>query len=109
MAQSIKIKFLADRIVRDHNGDIEARYRAGDVREISMSSARHWLNRGLAETIGVPAGEAEVVIPAAFTAEHKGGGKWSVIENATGAVVESGLKKADAKAAADGRNVEAAG
>lgn len=109
MSENVKIKFLADRVVKDHKGEVEARYRAGDVREMTMSSARHWLNRGLAERIGDSAAEpAAAEIPAAFTAEHKGGGRWSVIENATGEVVHSNMKKAEAKAAADELNSKAA-
>lgn len=47
----IKVRFLADREVKDHNGQVIAYHKTGQVKVFSENSARHWLSRGLAEEI----------------------------------------------------------
>lgn len=45
----MKIKFLVDRKVLDHNGKVVESFKAGQVKEMSEASMRHWLNRNVAE------------------------------------------------------------
>ncbi len=45
----MKIKFLVDRKVLDHNRKVVESFRAGQVKELSEASAHHWLNRNVAE------------------------------------------------------------
>lgn len=47
----IKVRFLAERIVRDHDNQIIDHFKPGQVKVFSENSARHWLSRGLAEEI----------------------------------------------------------
>ena len=39
------VKFLRDVNVRRGDGSIESEFRAGEVRELRIDSARHWINR----------------------------------------------------------------
>lgn len=48
MSSKTKIRFVADRVVKDHNGRIIDRFKQGQVVELSDASARHWLNRQIA-------------------------------------------------------------
>lgn len=50
-----KIRFVEDRVVRDHNGDVIDHFKTGQVKEMGASSARHWLNRGVAVEAGARA------------------------------------------------------
>ena len=44
----MKVKFLEAREVRDGEGVVIQKFRAGQVIELSTASARHWINRGAA-------------------------------------------------------------
>lgn len=48
----MKIKFLEAREVLDGDGAVTQKFRAGQVVELSNASARHWINRGVAEIVG---------------------------------------------------------
>lgn len=65
--KTMKIRFIQDRVVKDHDGNVIDTFRAGQVKELAEASARHWINRGVAVEIqgkdkggaGVPAGRQE--------------------------------------------------
>lgn len=43
-----KIRFVQDRLVKDHTGAVIDHFKTGQVKEMGAASARHWLNRGVA-------------------------------------------------------------
>lgn len=60
---SIRVRFLVTRVVQDHRAGTpdETRFAQGKVYSLPLRSARHWLNRGVAETVE---DKPEIVEPA---------------------------------------------
>jgi hypothetical protein len=48
-----KVKFLIDVEVKDHNNEIEFTAKAGEVKELSASSANRWLRRNACERVRI--------------------------------------------------------
>lgn len=61
----MRIRFLEDREVKDHNGLVVESFRAGEVVELSTTSARRWLKRNAAQQVAddAPIGPKEVPAP----------------------------------------------
>jgi len=48
MSDKQKVKFLVDVSVVDHEGKVEFKAKAGQVKELSAASARRWIKRNMA-------------------------------------------------------------
>ncbi len=46
-----KVKFLRPVEVRDHNKKVEAAYKEGETKDLSVESAARWVRRGIAEYV----------------------------------------------------------
>ena len=54
----MQVKFVDAQEVRDGEGVVIQKFKAGQVAELSAASARHWINRGLALDVRAAAQEA---------------------------------------------------
>lgn len=54
----MRVRFLQDRSVKDHNDIVVESFTAGRVYDLPMASARRWIRRAVAEEDGGPAPEA---------------------------------------------------
>lgn len=54
MSGLVKVRFLTDRTVQDGSGTT---FKAGEVHELSEASARHWIDRKVAEPLADDAAE----------------------------------------------------
>ncbi len=71
MADVKTVRFLRDEEVKDHNGVVVQSFRAGEVVELSIASARRWLRRLAAEEV---TGEAPMKEPDAPLSDAGGDG-----------------------------------
>ncbi len=69
---SVRVRFLAARVVKDHNGDVEQSFDAGEVYTLSETSARRWIIRGVAEIVIDEAPASPAPPPASAPAEKEG-------------------------------------
>ena len=71
----IEVKFLEAAEVKDGGGVVIQAFKAGQVKEMSNASARHWINRGIAFDVQAAARAAREAKQPEETAEPKGKGK----------------------------------
>lgn len=69
---SVRVRFLSARIVKDHNGDVEQSFEAGEVYALSEASARRWIIRGAAEIVIEEAPASPAPPPASAPADKEG-------------------------------------
>ncbi len=83
----MQVKFVDAQEVRDGEGVVIQKFKAGQVAELSTASARHWINRGLA--LDVQAAAQEVREAQKATAEAAAESEDPAVEAATAAEVST--------------------
>lgn len=67
----MKVEFTKNTILRDHNGEIEFKAKAGEVVDLEYHSAQRWIRRGRAQAAPEPQAAPEKPAPAKKAAKKK--------------------------------------